>query len=88
MSKAVIYIVLYFVIAFIFSLVLVAIDYYDYSDTVKPYKYLELRDDYIVTACLLSLVWPIIAPILLLYYSWHAAIIFILKKFSKKEEKE
>lgn len=83
--KTILFIILYFLGWFVTSIFLTI---YDYIDTnLRLDDYLDYRVDDIISYCWASLLWPLILPALLFYYSWIAIIRFIISKIDNIREK-
>lgn len=83
MWKVILFISLYLVGAFICSVVLTVTDYKRSSFGFEDYIY--WKDDEIFNYLGMSLLWPIVLPVLIIGYSWSAIVKFILSKINKEE---
>ena len=81
--KIIFLVLLYFLIWIITAICLTINDYIDTGLNLD--KYLEWRSDDIFVICIVSLLWPMFLPFILLYCSWMFIIRLVLSKVKKEE---
>ena len=81
--KIILLVSLYFLIWIITAIYLTINDYIDTGLNLD--KYLEWRSDDIFVICIVSLLWPMFLPFILLYCGWMFIIRLVLSKVKKEE---
>ena len=81
--KIIFLVLLYFLIWIITAICLTINDYIDTGLNLD--KYLEWRSDNIFVILIVSLLWPMFLPFILLYCSWMFIIRLVLSKVKKEE---
>ena len=81
--KIILLVLLYFLIWIITAICLTINDYIDTGLNLD--KYLEWRSDNIFVILIVSLLWPLFLPFILLYCSWMFIIRLVLSKVKKEE---
>ena len=84
--KIILLVSLYFLIWIITAICLTINDYIDTNLDLD--KYLEWRSDDIFVICIVSLLWPIFLPFILLYCSWMFIIRLVLSKVKRRNSNE